>query len=61
MGDSIQAELEAEIRRSLANGKLPCAEAFRIAKHFKVAPVRVGEAANTMKVKVCACQLGCFP
>ena len=53
--------LEEEIRSSLVNGKLPCAEAFRIAKQVTVAPKEVGDAANDLKIKISSCQLGCFP
>jgi hypothetical protein len=53
--------LEEELQASLVNGKLPCAEAFRIAKKFKVAPRQVGDVANKLNIKISSCQLGCFP
>jgi hypothetical protein len=53
--------LEEEIQASLVNGKLPCAEAFRLAKKVKVAPKEVGDAANRLNIKISSCQLGCFP
>ena len=53
--------LEEEIQSSLVNGRLPCAEAFRIAKKVKVAPKEVGDAANELSIKISSCQLGCFP
>jgi hypothetical protein len=53
--------LEDEMRASLVDGKLPCAEAFRIAKQLKVAPRDVGDKANQLNIKISACQLGCFP
>jgi len=53
--------LEEELRASLVNGKLPCAQAFRIAKKFKVAPRQVGDMANKLNIKISSCQLGCFP
>ena len=53
--------LEEELRTSLVNGKLPCAQAFRIAKKFKVAPRQVGDMANKLNIKISSCQLGCFP
>jgi len=52
--------LEEEMRASLANGKLPCAAAFRIAKKLKVSPRQVGDAANRLNIKISSCQLGCF-
>ena len=53
--------LEEEIQASLVNGKLPCAQAFRIAKKVKVAPKEVGDTANRLSIKISSCQLGCFP
>lgn len=40
--------------------RLPCAKAMKIAEELGVAPKRVGEAADELKVKIGACQLGCF-
>lgn len=54
-------ELEGKIRTALVNGKLPCVEAFRIARELKVSNARVGEEANRLKIKIAHCQLGCFP
>ena len=53
--------LEEEMQASLVDGKLPCAQAFRIAKQFKVAPREVGDTANRLNIKIASCQLGCFP
>ena len=53
--------LEEELQASLVNGKLSCAEAFRIAKKLKVAPRQVGDMANKLNIKISSCQLGCFP
>ena len=53
--------VEQKIKASLVNGKLPCAGAFKIAKEMKVSPREVGDAANRLKIKICNCQLGCFP
>ena len=57
----MDAELEEKIKSSLVGGKLPCAVAFKIAKELKVSPREVGETANKLSVKICSCQLGCFP
>ena len=53
--------MEEEVQASLVNGRLPCAQAFRIAKKFKVAPKEVGDMANRLSIKISSCQLGCFP
>jgi len=57
----VEDELETKIKSALVDGRLPCAIAFRIAKELKVSPREVGDAANRLSVKLCACQLGCFP
>ena len=58
---SMDTTLEQEMRASLVDGKLPCAEAFRIAKKGGVAPRDVGDKANELNIKISTCQLGCFP
>jgi len=54
-------ELEAKIKESLVDGKLPCAVAFKIARELKVSPREVGKTADKLSIKICNCQLGCFP
>ncbi len=58
---NMDTTLEQEMRASLTEGKLPCAEAFRIAKKANVAPKEVGDKANELNIRVSSCQLGCFP
>jgi hypothetical protein len=58
--ESVPEDLEAAIRKALADGRLPCAEAFRIAKEFKLAKIRVSSACEKLKIKISACQLGAF-
>ena len=58
--ESVSEDLEAAIRKALADGRLPCAEAFRIAKEFKLAKIRVSSACEKLKIKISACQLGAF-
>jgi hypothetical protein len=60
-GGEMETTLDEEIRASLVDGRLPCAQAFRIAKKLKVAPREVGDAANRLQIKIASCQLGCFP
>ena len=52
--------LEEKIGEALVDGRLPCPRAFKIAKEAKVAPKEVGEAADTLGIKISQCQLGCF-
>jgi hypothetical protein len=57
----MERTMEEEMRASLVNGRLPCAQAFRIAKKLKVAPKVIGDKANQLNIKIATCQLGCFP
>ncbi len=57
----MEDELETKIKSALVDGRLPCAAAFGIAKELKISPRDVGDAANRLSLKICNCQLGCFP
>ena len=57
----MDTELEAKIKSSLVDDRLPCPVAFKIAKELKVSPREVGKTADKLSVKICSCQLGCFP
>ncbi len=41
--------------------KLTCSEAFKLAREFEAAPIEIGRICNQQKIKICKCQLGCFP
>jgi hypothetical protein len=58
--ESVAEDLEAAIRAAMSDSRLPCAEAFRIAKEFKLAKIRVSSACEKLKIKISACQLGAF-
>jgi hypothetical protein len=58
--ESVPEDLEAAIRKALADGRLPCADAFAIAKEFKLAKIRVSSACEKLKIKISSCQLGAF-
>ena len=49
------------IRDRQRDGRLSCAEIFRIAEESGVPRKRVGELMNELEFKVVHCQLGCFP
>ncbi|HEY81822.1 MAG TPA: hypothetical protein G4O01_00845 [Dehalococcoidia bacterium] len=57
----MDSELEERIKSSLVEGRLPCPVALKIAQELKVSPQKVGKAADELGVKICHCQLGCFP
>ena len=58
--ESVPEDLEAAIRKALTDGRLSCADAFRIAGEFKLAKIRVSSACEKLKIKISACQLGAF-
>jgi hypothetical protein len=41
--------------------KLTCAEAFELARRFKVGIIEIGRICNQNSIKIHKCQLGCFP
>lgn len=56
----VSAELEDAIRKSLVNGKLPCASAWEIARVQGVSKMSVCSAADALEIKSTSCQLGAF-
>jgi len=58
--ESVSGELEAALRSALIDGRVPCAQAFRIAGELKLAKIRVSGACEKLKIKISSCQLGAF-
>ena len=46
--------------RAGAEKRLPCAEAFKVARDVGVPVAEVGRACNELGIKIVHCQLGCF-
>jgi hypothetical protein len=46
--------------RGGAETRLPCAEAFKVARDLEVPIAEVGRACNELGIKIVHCQLGCF-
>lgn len=40
--------------------KLRCADAFELAKQFKMEIIEIGHICDQQNIKICKCQLGCF-
>jgi hypothetical protein len=59
-GMAVGEELAARIRSALVKGKLPCADAWEIASEFKLTRLELGNAAETLGLRVSPCQLGFF-
>ena len=52
--------LEARIKSSLINDRLPCPAAFVIARDLNLELKEVGEAVDKLGIRVSDCQLGLF-
>jgi len=59
-GMKASEELAARIRDALIAGKLPCSAAWEIASEFKLSRLDLGNAAETVSVRISPCQLGFF-
>ena len=55
-----QALLLERVSRALVDGRLPCAVAHRLAEELGVGVPDVGWAADSGKIRITKCQLGCF-
>lgn len=58
--DEGKAKVVEELRRAARNGRITCAAAFEVAERLGVSKRLVGETANEERIKITACQLGCF-
>jgi len=58
--ENVAPDIEKAIRRSLANGRLACAEAWRIADRYGLRKMEVSSACEALGIKISACQLGSF-
>jgi hypothetical protein len=56
----VDPEIEADIRASLAGGKLPCRAAWDIAAACNVSKMVVSGTCEAMGLKITGCQLGAF-
>ena len=53
-------KLESAIQDSLAEGALPCAKAWEIARNFDISKMTVSAVCEQLKIKIRPCQLGAF-
>lgn len=56
----MEEKIADAVRERAKEGKLSCGAAFRIAENLKVNPLRVGEIADALDVRLHRCQLGLF-
>lgn len=58
--ETVGLQLKRAIESVLVDGRLPCAQAFRIAESTGLARPAVAAACETLKIKISKCQLGAF-
>ncbi len=58
--EKVEPELRTAIEAALADGRLPCIDAWRIADALGIARLAVGNACEALKIKIKPCQLGAF-
>lgn len=53
-------ELLDKVKEMAPDGSITCREARELAEKLGVKPIEVGRACNKAKIKINACELGCF-
>lgn len=53
-------ELAKALQNAVVNNRLSCEKAHALAQELKVPLKEIGTLCNELKIKVIACQLGCF-
>ncbi|MDF9409169.1 MAG: hypothetical protein A4E52_01232 [Pelotomaculum sp. PtaB.Bin013] len=56
----VSSEILEAVEKTSKDKRISCTEARRLAEELKVPPRLIGEAANKLKIKIKACELGCF-
>jgi hypothetical protein len=58
--ETVDTRLQEAIRKKAVDNRLACADAWEIAAQLKIPKLEVGNACETMSVKMHSCQLGAF-
>ncbi|SMC76225.1 hypothetical protein [Sporomusa malonica] len=58
--EQVNEVIKEKVRELAKDGRLTCVQATQLANAEGVPPIVVGLAADAAKVKITACQLGCF-
>jgi len=53
-------EIVAKIEETAVNGKIACQVALALAKELDVPARQIGDIATERRIRIAACQLGCF-
>ncbi|MGI6552029.1 MAG: hypothetical protein ACOX37_02770 [Bacillota bacterium] len=57
---SVEEKLLEAVKKASVDGKISCTKARQLAAEMGVPVRKIGEAANEAKIKIFACELGCF-
>ena len=57
---SSDEKIKEKIQEASKNGKISCTAAHKVAADLDVPVRKVGELINELKLKIVACELGCF-
>ncbi len=52
--------LRRQLEKALQQERLPCAQAWAVARRLGLERIRVGQAADALGIRISSCQLGCF-
>ena len=55
-----EEDLASRLKEASKEGRIPCALAQKIARENNIPMKQVGDLLNKLKIKITACQLGCF-
>jgi len=53
-------QIREAVRKASAGGKLTCEQAHDLGRELNVSLQEIGAVCNELKIKIAACQLGCF-
>jgi len=57
---SNREEIRLAVRKAARDGRLSCEAAHAIGKELNISLQEIGAVCNELKIKITACQLGCF-
>ncbi|MFZ5647725.1 MAG: hypothetical protein ACOY30_08935 [Bacillota bacterium] len=60
MTDQADDKIIQAVLKAAKDGRLSCTAARKLAGELQVSPRIIGEACNQLKIKIHACELGCF-
>ncbi len=55
-----KSAIAEELKKLAVNGRISCTDARKLAQDLKVEPGQIGDLCNELKIKIMACELGCF-